>query len=147
MAIGFYDPSTLNLGDQVASIEFINVQDKNDRRRVEVRSREEADVLLHNLRHQRDHQISALGGRAMICRGPIHMSPGFPDEAIMMVEGDRTRILPVKIAFDLDGFRIPDRALMGAVGHLSEGAFIAERAAITPLSPTPVQASTPRQMN
>jgi hypothetical protein len=147
MAIGYYDPETLTLGDRVASIDFISAKDQTDRRRVEVRSRKEADVLLHNLRHQRDHQISALGGRAMICRGPIQMSPGVPDEGVMMVDGDKTRLLPVKIGFDLDGFRIPDRALMGAVGHISEGALIAERAAIAPLTPIPSHASTPRQMN
>jgi hypothetical protein len=147
MAIGYYDPETLTLGDRVASIDFISAKDQTDRRRVEVRSRKEADTLLHNLRHQRDHQISALGGRAMICRGPIQMSPGVPDEGVMMVDGDKTRLLPVKIGFDLDGFRIPDRALMGAVGHISEGALIAERAAIAPLTPIPSHASTPRQMN
>lgn len=147
MAIGYYDPDTLTLGERVASIDFISAQDGRDRTRVEVRNREEADVLLHNLRHQQQHQISALGGRAMICRGPIQMSPGIPDEGVMMVDGDRTRLLPVKLAFDLDGFRVPDRALLGAVGHLSGGALIAERAAIAPLSPAPSQASTPRQMN
>lgn len=147
MAIGYYDPQTLTLGDRVATIDFISAQDETDRRRVEVRTRKEADVLLHNLRHQRDHQISALGGRAMICRGPIQMSPGVPDEGVMMVDGDRTRLLPVKIGFELDGFRIPDRALMGAVGHISEGALIAERAAIAPLTPIPHPANAPRQMN
>lgn len=147
MAIGYYDPETLNLGDKVASIEFIDARNETDRRRVEVRNRQEADVLLHNLRHQKEHKISALGGRAMICRGPVQMSPGIPDEGVMMVDGDRTRLLPVKLAFDLDGFRIPDRALMGAVGHLSEGALVAERAAIAPLSPIPSQSSTPRQMS
>ena len=147
MAIGYYDPDTLTLGERVASIDFISAQDARDRRRVEVRSREEADVLLHNLRHQQEHQISALGGRAVICRGPIQMSPGIPDEGVMMVDGDRTRLLPVKIAFPLDGFRVPDRALMGAVGHMSGGALIAERAAIAPLSPVAAPASTPRQMN
>ena len=147
MAIGYYDPETLTLGDRFASIDFISARDASDRRRVEVRSRQEADVLLHNLRHQQEHQISALGGRAMICRGPIQMSPGVPDEGVMMVDGDRTRLLPVKLAFDLDGFQVPDRALMGAVGHMSGGALIAERAAIAPLSPSPAQVSSPRQMN
>jgi hypothetical protein len=33
------------------------------------------------------------------------------------------------------------------VGYLSEGALIAERAAIAPLSPVPSQTSAPRQMN
>lgn len=147
MAIGYYDPETLTLGEKAASIDFISAQDVTDRRRVEVRTRQEADVLLHNLRHQKEHQISALGGRAMICRGPIQMSPGVPDEGVLMVDGDKTRLLPVKLAFDLDGFRVPDRALIGAVGYLSEGALVAERAAIAPLSPVPSQTSAPRQMN
>lgn len=147
MAIGYYDPETLTLGDRVATIEFISAQDETDRRTVEVRNREEADTLLHNLRHQKEHQISAFGGRALICRGPIQMSPGVPDEGVMMMDGDKTRLLPVKIGFELDGYRIPDRALMGAVGYLSEGALIAERAAIAPLSPVPAQANAPRQMN
>jgi hypothetical protein len=147
MAIGYYDPETLTLGDRVATIDFINAQDETDRRTVEVRNRKDADVLLHNLRHQHEHKISALGGRAMICRGPIQMSPGVPDEGVMMVDGDRTRLLPVKLGFDLDGFRVPDRALIGAVGYVSEGALIAERAAIAPLTPIPTQANAPRQMN
>ena len=147
MAIGYYDPETLTLGDRVATIEFISAQDETDRRTVEVRNREEADTLLHNLRHQKEHQISAFGGRALICRGPIQMSPGVPAEGVMMMDGDKTRLLPVKIGFDLDGYRIPDRALMGAVGYVSEGALIAERAAIAPLSPVPAQANAPRQMN
>ncbi len=147
MAIGYYDPETLTLGDRVASIDFISANDASERRRVEVRNRQEADILLHNLRHQREHQISATGGRAMICRGPIQMSPGVPDEGVMMVDGDMTRLLPVKLAFELDGFRVPDRALMGAVGHLSGGALIAERAAIAPLSAIPTMTSGPRQMN
>ena len=147
MSIGYYDPDTLTIESQAVSIEFINASNEGDRRRVEARSKNEIDILLHNLRHQRDHQISALGGRAMICRGPIQMSPGIPDEGIMMVDGDKTRLLPVKIACELDGFRIPDRALMGAVGYMSEGALIAERAAIAPLMPTPTHSSSPRQVS
>jgi hypothetical protein len=147
MPIGYYDPETLTLGDRVASIEFISANNASDRRRVEVRNRQEADVLLFNLRHQRDHMISALGGRAVICRGPIQMSPGVPDEGVMMVDGDKTRLLPVKLAFDMEDFRVPDRALMGAVGYMTGGALIAERAAIAPLSPIPTQTSGPRQMN
>jgi len=147
MAIGYYDPETLTLGDRLASIDFISANDAADRRRVEVRSRQEADVLLHNLRHQRDHHISAIGGRAMICRGPIQMSPGVPDEGVMMVDGDMSRLLPVKLAFDLEDFRVPDRPLMGAVGYMSGGALIAERAAIAPLSAIPTMTSGPRSMN
>lgn len=147
MPIGYYDPESLTIGDRIATIDFINARDETDRYQVAVRNRQEADTLLHNLRHQKDHQISAFGGRAMICRGPIQMSPGIPDEGVMMVDGDRTRLLPVKIGFDLDGFRIPDRALMGAVGYISEGALVAERAAIAPLVPVPSHASAPRQMS
>jgi len=146
MAIGYYDPDTLTLGDKVASIDFINATDIADRRRVEVRNRQDADVLLHNLRHQRDYKISALGGRAMMCRGPIHMSPGVPDEGVMMVDGDEARLLPVKLGFPLGDFRVPERALIGAIGHMSGGALIAERAAIAPLSLMPQQSTSPRQM-
>lgn len=147
MAIGYYDPETLTLGDRVASIEFISATDITDRTRVEVRNRQEADTLLHNLRHQREHKISAIGGRAMMCRGPIRMSPGLNDEGVMMIDGDEARLLPVKFAFDLGGRKIPNRALIGAIGHLVGGALIAERAAIASLSPVPAQVSTPRQMS
>jgi len=147
MPIGYYDPETLTLGDRVASIEFISATDGADRRRVEVRNRQEADVLLHNLRHQRDYKISAFGGRAMMCRGPIQMSPGVADEGVMMVDGDEARLLPVKLALPLGDVRIPERALIGAIGFLSGGALIAERAAIAPLSPMAQPSSAPRQMS
>lgn len=147
MPIGYYDPETLTIGERVASIEFINATNSADRRRVEVRTRQDADVLLHNLRHQRDNKISALGGKAMMCRGPIQMSPGVADEGVMMIDGDEAKLLPVKIDAPLGGVRIPGRALIGAIGYLSGGALIAERAAIAPLSPMAQPSNAPRQMS
>lgn len=142
--IGFYDPATLKIDGDAAVIDFINATDMDDRKKVRAAGREEIEDLAHNLRHQRDNKISALGGQAMTIRGPITMNPGRDDEGVVMIEGDETRVMPVKFAFEHGDDEIPERSLIGAIGHVKEGALIAERAVICPLFPMPRHTSTPR---
>lgn len=136
--IGIYDIETLSVTQDRAEIDFIDIADADNRHTVTVTTSRQVGELHDNLAFQLRHGISTLGGPATSLSGHFIMNAGRADEGVLMPsDGGVTRAVPIKLQIDQRRDHVPNRCFMTAIGHMSEGAMIAERAAVCEIAPSP----------
>lgn len=132
---GFYDPSSLKVGERQAAIDFID-STKGLLTQVEITSSEKARSIARCLKMQTRLGIASLQGELQELTGSLIFNPADPSEGMMRPQGE-SRIVPIKLDFEVEPDSLPRNSIARAVGVFVEGAFIVAKVAMKPLGPAP----------
>ena len=136
---GFYDPQSLTIEEDKASILFINARDINDIHVVEITTPEEARRIEASLETQKVMKITALDGEIVQKYGLIVMSVSSPGEGVIQVPGERN--VPFVLDFEPPESGLPPKTRGLVFGYQKDGALVVDRIAVS--TGDPVMAKVP----
>ena len=132
---GFYDPQSLSVEQDKASILFINARDADDIHVVEASSPDEVAQIRKGLENQQSMKISALGCDVVRMSGLIIMSQASPGEGI--IQSRENGNIPFVLDFDIPKEQLPQKTRGMVLGFKQDGALIVDRIAVHSGEPTP----------
>ena len=130
--IGYFDPSTLVIGENEARINFVNAMDGRDVRECRMHTAEEVRGIIAGLKDQLENGVTGLLGRYRRVEGVFQSVPGHPTEGIVTA-ADKSRI-PVQLNFDVNPGDLPEQGVCIAMGEMYKGALVASSISIVPMA-------------
>lgn len=131
--IGYFDPTSLKMSGNHASIDFVNAMNGNDVRNCRMTTAEEVKSIIAGLRDQIENGFAGLLGRFARMEGVFQAIPGHPDEGIVTI-ADNSRV-PVKVNFPVGDDDLPEQGFCIVTGEMLKGALHADSISIGPISP------------
>ncbi|MXX91329.1 MAG: hypothetical protein F4213_06515 [Boseongicola sp. SB0677_bin_26] len=131
--IGYYDPTSLKISGNHASIDFVNAMNGNDVRNCRMTTVEEVKSIIAGLRDQVENGLTGLLGKFARVEGVFQAIPDHPDEGIVTI-ADNSRI-PVKVNFPVGKDNLPAQGFCIVTGEMHKGALHADSISVGPITP------------